>query len=134
MCSPSIYHILQSILMEKTYSSLAAESEEKRNIADLGLDYVETYTQLMLVKFNQKTADISAVASFAMLGGLFFMMIFIFLGVATSLWLGAITGSNALGFLLTGVFSLLIFLILFFTRKKIFYPFIKNLIIESIYE
>ncbi len=120
--------------MEKTYTSLSEEKESKPNIADLGIDYIETYYQLTLLQINKKTADISAVASFTMVGALVCLVTAIFLGIGVSLWLGKITGDVAVGFLLTGALALIIFLFLFFTRKKIFYPFVKNLIIKSMYE
>jgi len=120
--------------MEKTYTSLADETATKPNIAELASDYVETYYKLTVLNINQKTADISAVASFSMLTGLVCLFIGIFFGTAASLWLGGLLGSYAEGFLLVGCFFLVVFLLFFFTRKKIFYPFIKNLVIKSIYE
>jgi hypothetical protein len=129
-----IFNGPQKSFMEKTYTSLAEEKETKPNIADLAGDYIDTCYKLALVKINQKTADISAVASFSMLAGLVCLFVGIFLGIAASLWLGGLLQSNALGFLLVGIFFLVVFLVVFLTRKKVFYPFIKNLVIKSIYE
>jgi hypothetical protein len=110
------------------------EKENDRNIAELASDYVETYVQLAVLNINKKTADISAAASFSMLAGLVGFFVVLFLGIAGSFWLGGLVGSTAAGFLLMSAFYLLIFLILFFTRKKLFYPLVKDLIIKSIYE
>lgn len=110
------------------------EPENKRNIAELASDYVETYIKLAVINVNQKIADISAAASFSMIAALVGFFVVMFLGIAASFWIGDMLGSNALGFLLVAVFYLVVFLILFVTRKKLFYPFVKNLIIKSIYE
>jgi hypothetical protein len=110
------------------------ETEDKRNIAEIASDYVETYLKLTVVNINQKTADISSVASFSLIAALLVFFMLMFLGLAASYWLGELLGSMALGFLLVAGFYLLIFLILFFSRKRLFYPFIKNLIVKSIYE
>ena len=109
-------------------------TDNNRNIAELASDYVETYIKLAVVNINQKTADISSVTAFSMLAGFIAFFAIMFLGIAASFWLGELFGSNALGFLLVAVFYLILFLILFFTRKKIFYPFVKDLIIKSIHE
>ncbi len=110
------------------------ETDNKRNIAELASDYLETYLKLTVVNINQKTTDISAVASFSMLAGMIVFFVFMFLGIAASFWVGDMLGSTSLGFLIVAVFYLLVFIGLFLGRKKFFYPFIKNLIVKSIYE
>lgn len=110
------------------------DNTNERNIAELASDYVETYIKLTVLNINKKTADISTAASFSMLAGLICFFVIMFLGLAASFWLGSLTGSNATGFLLVSAFYLLLFIILFVSRKKLFYPFVKNLIIKSIYE
>ena len=107
---------------------------EKRNIAELASDYVETYLKLTVVNINKKTADISAVASFSMVSALIVFFVLMFLGIAASFWLGALLNSTAAGFLLMAAVYLLLFVILYLTRKKLFYPLVKNLVIKSIYE
>ncbi len=120
--------------MEKMYTELNTEPPPTPNIAELAADYAETYYKLTVVNINQKTADISAIASFSMIAALLVFFVTLFLGIAASLWLGGLMYNLPLGFVIVGIFCLLIFLILFLTRKKIFYPFIKNLVIKSIYE
>lgn len=110
------------------------EPQDKRNIAEIASDYVETYLKLTMVNINQKTAAISSVASFSMIIGLLVFFMLMFLGMAAAYWLGTLLSSTALGFLLVAGFYLLLVLVLFFSRKKLFYPFIKNLIVKSIYE
>ncbi len=120
--------------MEKTYSTISEHAESNPNIAALGADFFETYYQLTVVNINQKTALISAAASFSMLGAMIGGFVAIFFGIACSLWLGKLMDNNALGFFVVGVLFLIFFILLFFTRKKLFYPFVKNLVIKNIYE
>jgi len=120
--------------MEKTFSELKNETDPKPNIAELAADYVDTYYKLTVVNINQKIADITAVASFGMIAALVVGFVVMFLCFAAALWIGSLVGSNAEGFLLVGLFCLVILLFLLFTRKKLFYPFIKNMVIKSIYE
>ncbi len=111
-----------------------AANNDDRNIAELASDYVETYIKMAVVNVNQKTADISAVATFSMISGFILFLFCMFSGIAASIWIGGVLDSYAIGFLLVAVLFVLLLLVLFLSRKKIFYPFIKNLIIKSIYE
>jgi uncharacterized membrane protein YozB (DUF420 family) len=120
--------------MNKTFSNSNNENETDPNIAELAADYVETYYKLTVVTINQKIADITAVASFSMIAALVASFTAIFLCIAAALWIGSAVGSLAGGFLLVSLFCFIVFLVLFLTRKKLFYPFIKNRVIKSIYE
>ncbi len=120
--------------MKKVYSTITDPTDTDPNIATLAADYFETYYQLTVVNINQKTALISAAASFSMLGAMICGFVAIFFGIACSLWPGKLMDNNALGFFVVGVLFLIFFILLFFTRKKLFYPFVKNLVIKNIYE
>ncbi len=118
--------------MENVYNTIDNEKTVEPNIAELAADYIETYYKLTVLNINQKTADVSAVASFSMVSALLICFLLLFFGVAAALWIGGMINNLVLGFLLTGVFFGLVFLALFVTRKKFFYPVIKNLVIKSI--
>lgn len=121
--------------MEKTFDNIKTETEPNNpNIAELAADYVETYYKLTVVNINQKTADIAAAASFSMLAAFICCFVAMFLGIAGALWLGKLVNDQALGFLLFGAFCLIVFIFFYATRKKIFFPIIKNMVIKSIYE
>ncbi|NCI45880.1 phage holin family protein [Sediminibacterium soli] len=108
--------------------------DDDKNIVELATEYVETYLKLAVVNINLKTTEISAVASFSMIAALLGFFICMFLGLAAAFWLADLLGNTAAGFLIVAGFFLLVFLLLFLTRKKWFFPFIKNLIVRSIYE
>ncbi|MES2328883.1 MAG: hypothetical protein V4539_04720 [Bacteroidota bacterium] len=120
--------------MEKIVTDIKNETDAGPNIAELAADYAETYYKLTVVNINQKIADISAVASFSMMGAIIGCFVGLLLSVAGSLWLGSLLGSTALGFLAMGIFYMIVFIFFYATRKKIFFPFIKNLVVKSIYE
>jgi hypothetical protein len=107
---------------------------EKRNIAELAHDYVETYIKLTVANVSQKTADISASASLGLVAALIGFFVLMFLGIAASFWVAGLVNSNAGGFLIVSAFYILVLIILFATRKKFIYPMIKNLIVKSIYD
>lgn len=108
--------------------------DDDKNIVELVTAYVQTYLKMAVVNVNLKITEISAVASFSLLLGLLGLFISMFLGLAAAFWLGELLDSNALGFLLVAVFFLLVFLFLFLTRKKLFFPFVKNLIVRNLYD
>jgi hypothetical protein len=132
---PPLHYPLQKTQpMEKIVDKIKTETDSNPNIAELAADYVETYYKLTVVNINQKTADISAAASFSMIAAFIICFVAMFLGIAGALWLGKLVNDQALGFLLFGVFCILVFFVFYVTRKKIFFPFIKNMVIKSIYE
>jgi len=118
--------------MEKVYEDIKTEKENDPNIVELVADYVDTYYKLTVVNISQKAADASATVSFSILATFVIFFICLFVGIGACLWLGELLKSYPLGFFAFSGFCLIIFLILFLTRKKVFYPFIKNLVIKSI--
>ncbi len=118
--------------MENVYADSKPQTAEDPSIVELVADYVDTYYKLTVVNVAQKTADASSVVSFSMLAAFIIFFFLLFAGLGASLWLGGVLNNLPLGFFAVSGFVLLIFLILFFTRKTLFYPFIKNLVIKSI--
>ena len=97
-------------------------------------DYFDTYYKLTVVKAADKATGIAA----SSLAGLatFFLGIFVlfFSGLALGVWLGDVLENAAAGYLLVAVFYLLMIIILIALRKKIVFPFIRNLIVRKFYE
>ena len=97
-------------------------------------DYVETYYNLTILKAADKATGIAA----SSLAGLatFFLSIFVlfFSGLALGVWLGQILENPVLGYLLVAAFYLVLMIILIALRKKIVFPFIRNLIVRKFYE
>lgn len=103
-------------------------------LADHVEDLFKTFYRLTLVRVTQKIAEIASaflniwiVVAFA-----FFLLLFGSLGIAW--WLGDVMNSRSGGFfVMAGIFLLLITAILLL-RKKLLFPFIRNLIIKKIYD
>ena len=97
-------------------------------------EYFDTYYKLTVVKAADKATGVAA----SSLAGLatFFLGIFVlfFSGMALGIWLGDILENEVLGYLLVALLYLFIIILLVILRKKIVFPFIRNLIVRKFYE
>lgn len=97
-------------------------------------EYFDTYYKLTVVKAADKATGVAA----SSLAGLatFFLGIFVlfFTGMALGIWLGNIFENEVLGYLLVALLYLVIIILLVVLRKKIVFPFIRNLIVRKFYE
>lgn len=108
--------------------------ENENDIFKLAGEYAETYYKLTIVKINQKIADISAGVSFAFFIALLIFLMVMFIGVAAGFWIGEMVHNTGWGFLIVGGIYLLLVFILVLSRKKLFFPFIKNLVVKNLYD
>lgn len=97
-------------------------------------EYFDTYYKLTVVRAADKATGIAASG----LAGLatFFLSIFVlfFFGLALGVWLGRVFENQVLGYLLVAVVFLILIVLLIALRKKIVFPFIRNLIVRKFYE
>jgi len=108
--------------------------EDAKDILNHAGDYAETFYKLNLVRFTKKVSDVASVVVNSVLIFFISLCMLLFISFAGAWWLGDVTNSRALGFLLVGGFYLLIILVLVLMRKKIISPFIRNTLIRKIYE
>src|SRR5215213_1064870 len=97
-------------------------------------DYVDTYYKLTVVKAADKATGIAAssLAGFAILFlGIF---VFFFVGLGLGVWFGNLLDNQVAGYLLVAAFYLLLIILLVALRKRIVFPFIRNLIVRKFYE
>ena len=95
-------------------------------------ELLETYYQLTLVTATEK-ATRAATGSFSMaLIGIFCICILLLMGIGLSVWLGDLLNNAAAGYFLTGAFYILMLVILYALRKKIFYSYIRDYIVRKI--
>jgi hypothetical protein len=108
--------------------------EKTADLADHVEDLANTFYKLTVVNITQKATNVASnlllVLSIAILG----FLVVMFLGVALALWLGDLIESRAGGFLITAGFFGIVLLIIAAIRKKIVFPYIRNLIIRKIYD
>ena len=108
--------------------------EKTADLADHVEDLAETFYKLTIVNVTQKATNIAAGAVVMMALSILGLIVFLFLGVALAWWLGDLVESRAGGFLLSAGFFVLLLIIIVALRKKIVFPFIRNLIISKVYD
>jgi hypothetical protein len=108
--------------------------EDAKDILNHAGDYAETFYKLNLVRFTKKISDIASGLVNSVLIFFISLCILLFVSFAGAWWLGDVTDSRALGFLLIAGFYLLIIFFLVLMRKKVISPFIRNTLIRKIYE
>ncbi|MEP6512362.1 MAG: hypothetical protein ABJA79_00740 [Parafilimonas sp.] len=112
-------------------------NDTKTTTEDLGrnvADYVETFYQLSVVKLVQKSTTIVAFAVTMFFICLVSMFVIFFSAFATAIWLGTLVNSKIAGYLIVAAFFLLILIVIILFRKRILFPFIRNLMVRKIYE
>lgn len=108
--------------------------EKTADLADHVEDLAETFYKLTIVNVTQKATNIASGAVVMMALSILGLIVFLFLGVALAWWLGDLIESRAGGFLLSAGFFALVLTIIVVLRKKIVFPFIRNLIISKVYD
>lgn len=96
-------------------------------------DYFDTYFKLTVVKTADKATGIAA-STLAALVVFFSIFVLFFSGLALGVWLGQLLDNAIAGYLLVAAFYLLLIILLVLLRKKIVFPFIRNLIVRKFYE
>jgi len=97
-------------------------------------DYFETYYKLTIIKAADKATGIVASSLAAVTILLLGIFVLFFSGIALSVWFGQLLNNAIAGYLLVAAFYLLLIIILVALRKKIVFPFIRNLIVRKFYE
>jgi len=109
----------------------------KQKSAEL-VDHVEdmagTFYKLTLLKATQKATNVGSSFLVILATSVFGLFALLFLGVALCLWLGDLVNSRAGGFLIGAGIFLLILGTVIALRKKIVFPYFRNLIIRKIYD
>lgn len=97
-------------------------------------EYFETYYKLTVVKAADRATSLAA-SSLAGLAA-FFLGIFVlfFSGLAVGIWLGQLLENPVVGYLLVAAFYLVLVVLLITLRKKLVFPFIRNLIVRKFYD
>ena len=97
-------------------------------------EYFDTYYKLTVVNAADKATGIAA-SSLAGLA-IFFLGIFVlfFSGIALGVWFGQLFNNAIAGYLLVAGIYLVLIIVLVLLRKRIVFPFIRNLIVRKFYE
>lgn len=108
--------------------------EKTADLADHVEDLATTFYKLTVVKLTQKVTNIASNLLLVLSIAFFGFFIILFAGLALGFWVGDLVGSRAGGFLITAGFFLIVLLIIAAIRKKVVFPYIRNLLIRKIYD
>lgn len=108
--------------------------EQLESLVDKTQDLAETAYKLALIEGAQQ---ITKVASSTLVISIFLLLLnflLLFLGLGAASWIGNMLGDVKYGyFIVGGVYLLLILFILLF-RKKLIIPFLRNLLVQKLYD
>lgn len=111
-----------------------SKKEKLEDLTDHLGDYADTFYKLTILKLTQKVTQIAsgivAAVAICTLG----VLIILFGSIAAGWWLGTILNSMAAGFSLVAGFYLLVLILILALRRKIIFPFIRNMIIKKLYD
>ena len=114
------------------------ETEDlKETIEDLTShvsDYLDTLYRLTLLKATQKATNLASILVAAIAICALGLVALFFASFGVAWWLGDIIKSRPGGFMIMAGFYLLLLLCIILLRKKIVFPFIRNLVMGKIYE
>ena len=109
----------------------------KQKTAEI-IDHVEdmagTFYKLSLLKATQKATNVGSSFLVILALSVFGVFALLFLGIALCLWLGDLVNSRAGGFLIGAGFFFLVLGVIIALRKKIVFPFFRDLIIRKLYD
>jgi hypothetical protein len=97
-------------------------------------DYAETLYKVSVLKLAQKSTTVTATILGVFIISVLSVFIMIFGGIALAYWLGDLIESRAGGFLIVAGFFLLLIFVVLMIRKRVVFPYFRNLIIRKIYE
>lgn len=108
--------------------------EKTEDLASHVEDLANTFYRLTIINATQKIVNVSSVTIVGLAVCSMGMLVLLFVGLALSWWLGDLLQSRAAGFLLVGVLFMIIAGLIYYYRKRMVFPFIRNRIIRKLYE
>ncbi|HEV8286274.1 MAG TPA: phage holin family protein [Chitinophagaceae bacterium] len=120
--------------MEEVKTKPEGLREEAKDLIEDVTDFLETYYQLITINVAQKGINIASAVINAFILCFLGLFTFAFIGFGLAWWLGNVINSRAGGFFITAGIYLVIMIALIIMRKKVIFPFLRNLITRKIYE
>lgn len=108
--------------------------ESVDNVLDTLENILETHRDIMIVKFLQRFSTSASVAVIGMTCLMIILLTLIFIGIGFSLWIGDTLDNLKAGFLIVGGVYLALLLVIVLIAKGTLLPFIRDLIINKIYD
>ena len=108
--------------------------ESANDLVEHVTDFLETYYKYISVTVAQRSANLGAGAiNFVVLTFLCVLAVS-FAGFGLAWWLGTVINSRPGGFFIVAAFCIVIMVVLILIRKKVIFPFLRNIITKKIYE
>jgi hypothetical protein len=120
--------------MEEAKTRTQEIKEDTKDLVEHIGDFLETYYELLSINVAQKGINIASAVINAVV--LCFLGLFTFglLSFGLAWWLGNVIESRAGGFFITAGIYLIMIVAIIVMRKKVIFPFLRNLITRKIYE
>ena len=121
-------------LSENNIFSMENLKDKTSDLINHAEEVADTWYKLALVNVTEKAANITSAGITMVIVCIAGVFVLLFVGFALSWWLGDVLESRVVGFLLGAAFFLMVMIVVLLLRKKIIFPFIRNLIIRNIYD
>src|SRR5215467_1462411 len=120
--------------MEEEQTTTEGIKESATDLVDHVTDFLETYYQYISINVAQKSINLASGAINFVVIIFLCLLIVSFIGFGLAWWLGTVVNSRAGGLFLVAAFFLVIMIALIVMRKKLIFPFLRNVITRKIYE
>ena len=120
--------------MEEEKTKTEGIKESASDLVDHVTDFLETYYQYIAINVAQKSVNLASGAVNFVIVIFLCLLVVSFAGFGLAWWLGTVIDSRPGGFFLVAGFYLIIMIALIVMRKKLIFPFLRNLITRKIYE
>ena len=97
-------------------------------------DYLDTFYQVSLLNVTKKATHVASFAFSTIVFCVVGIFVLFFSSIAMGWWLGDVVASRAGGFLIVASFYLVVGVIIILLRKKIVFPYFRNILIRKVYD
>jgi hypothetical protein len=120
--------------MEEEKTKTKEKDDNTGDLVDHVTDFLETYYQYIAINVAQKSINLAAGAINFVVLVFLCLLIVSFAGIGFAWWLGNAINSRPGGFFIVAAFYLVIMIVIIAMRKKVIFPFLRNIITRKIYE
>ena len=103
------------------------------SIADHVRHYAETRAKLTMLDAAEKTSSTVSLLGYYLVTGVILTFVLLFLSIGAAVWIGHSYGETSMGFLIVGLFYLIVAAIIFIGRQSLIRTPIINSILKVLY-
>jgi hypothetical protein len=120
--------------MEEPKTKVQEIKEDTKDLFEHITDYLETYYKLISITVVQKGINIASGIINTVILAVLGLFAFGLISLALGWWLGDLINSRIGGFFLMAGIYLVLIVAIIMMRKKIIFPFLRNLLTKKLYE